>query len=127
MLQTRRAAASGRSGWERKFEPVSDRASHDDQRRRYLPTRAEAAADALGSVRAEGLDPSRAEPVLAAWARGELTDEQLEEARRLMLQDRDLAADQPLERVVRKDAANDPESGGAAAGQRQEGAIDASN
>jgi hypothetical protein len=38
-------------------------------------TRADAAADAIASVRAEGLDSGRAEPLLASWARGELTDE----------------------------------------------------
>ncbi|MGH2890624.1 MAG: antitoxin VbhA family protein [Solirubrobacteraceae bacterium] len=42
-------------------------------------TRAGAAADALGSVGAEGFDPGQAEPILAAWARGELTDAQLEQ------------------------------------------------
>ncbi len=53
-------------------------------------TRANAAANAIGSVRAEGLDPGRAEPLLAAWARGELTDEQLEQARLKLLNDRSL-------------------------------------
>jgi hypothetical protein len=48
-------------------------------------TRVQAAADALGSVRAEGLDPGRAEPLLTAWARGELSDAQLEEARLRLL------------------------------------------
>jgi len=37
-----------------------------------LPGRRQAAANALGSVRAEGLDPSSAEPDLAAWTRGEI-------------------------------------------------------
>lgn len=41
-------------------------------------SRRQAAADALGSVRAEGLEPGpRAEAVLAAWAAGQLTDDQL--------------------------------------------------
>ena len=40
---------------------------------------AQAAANALASVRAEGLDPSIAEPLLARWARGDLSDEQLDE------------------------------------------------
>lgn len=50
--------------------------------------RADAAANAVALVRAEGLDPGRAEPLLAAWARGELTDEQLEQARLRLLSDR---------------------------------------
>ena len=58
--------------------------------------RAQAAADAIGSVRAEGLDPGRAEPLLAAWARGELTDEQLEQARLRLLRDRSLSAEKLL-------------------------------
>jgi hypothetical protein len=53
-------------------------------------TRADAAANAVASVRAEGLDPGRAESLLAAWARGELTDEQLEQARLQLLNDRSL-------------------------------------
>jgi hypothetical protein len=59
-------------------------------------SRARATADALGSVRAEGLDPGRAEPLLAAWARGELTDEQLEQARLELLRDRSLSAEKLL-------------------------------
>lgn len=39
--------------------------------------RRHAAASALGSVRAEGLDPSSAERDLAAWTRGEITSQQL--------------------------------------------------
>jgi hypothetical protein len=58
--------------------------------------RAQAAADALGSVRAEGLDPGRAEPLLAAWARGELSDEQLAQARLQLLRDRSLSAEKLL-------------------------------
>jgi uncharacterized protein YmfQ (DUF2313 family) len=56
-------------------------------------TRVEAAANAIGSVRAEGLDPGRAEPLLAAWERGELTDEQLEQARLKLLSDRSLTVE----------------------------------
>lgn len=66
--------------------------------------RAKAAADALGSARAEGLDPDRAEPVLAAWARGELTDEHLEEIRQLMLRNRELTASELIAQVRRGDA-----------------------
>jgi hypothetical protein len=55
--------------------------------------RADAAANAIASVRAEGLDPGRAEPLLAAWGRGELTDEQLEQARLKLLSDRSLTAE----------------------------------
>lgn len=44
-------------------------------------TRQEAVDTALASVRLEGLDPSDVEPVLQRWARGELTDEQLAEAK----------------------------------------------
>ncbi|GEM_PF-973708 len=42
-------------------------------------TRERAAANALASVRAEGLDPGVAEPLLARWAREEITDAQLDE------------------------------------------------
>jgi hypothetical protein len=62
------------------------------------PTRAEAAADAVASVRAEGLDPGRAEPLLAAWARGDLTDAQLEQARLTLLNDRSLTVEELLSR-----------------------------
>ncbi|MGH2927219.1 MAG: antitoxin VbhA family protein [Solirubrobacteraceae bacterium] len=63
-------------------------------------TRPDAAADALASVRAEGLDPGRAEPLLAAWARGELTDAQLEQARSKLLTDRSLAVEELLEELL---------------------------
>jgi hypothetical protein len=63
------------------------------------PTRAEAAADAVASVRAEGLDPGRAEPLLAAWARGELTDAELEQVRLKLLNDRSLTAEELLSRT----------------------------
>ncbi len=42
-------------------------------------TRERAAANALASVRAEGLDPGVAEPLLERWAREEITDAQLDE------------------------------------------------
>ena len=42
-------------------------------------TRERAAANALASVRAEGLDPGLAEPLLARWASEEITDAQLDE------------------------------------------------
>lgn len=60
------------------------------------PTRADAAADALASVRAEGLDPGRAEALLAAWVRGELTDTQLEQASVKLLHDRALTVEELL-------------------------------
>ena len=59
-------------------------------------TRADAVADALGSVRAEGLDPRRAEPLLDAWARGELTDAQLDELSIRLLDDPRLTAEELL-------------------------------
>ena len=59
-------------------------------------TRANAAANAIASVRAEGLDPGRAEPLLAAWARGELTDERLNELSLRLMHDRELSAEELL-------------------------------
>jgi broad specificity phosphatase PhoE len=59
-------------------------------------TRAQAAADAIASVRAEGLDPARAEMLLAAWARGELTDRELEEVRIRLLSDHSLTVEEVL-------------------------------
>jgi hypothetical protein len=59
-------------------------------------TRAEAAADAIASVRAEGLDPGRAELLLSAWARGDLTDEQLEQVRLQILGDHSLTVEDLL-------------------------------
>jgi hypothetical protein len=53
-------------------------------------TRAQAAADAIASVGAEGFDPARAETLLAAWACGELTDRGLEKARLRLLSDNSL-------------------------------------
>ena len=64
----------------RRLRAVSKpRTASDSQVRAQPATRPEAAANAIASVRAEGLDPGRAETLLAAWARGELTDEQLEQ------------------------------------------------
>ncbi len=45
-----------------------------------MSSRREDAAEALASVRLEGLDPGEAEPILRRWAAGELTDAQLDEA-----------------------------------------------
>jgi hypothetical protein len=59
-------------------------------------TRAEATANAIASVRAEGLDPGRAQPLLSAWARGELSDEQLNELSLRLLHDRELTAEELL-------------------------------
>ena len=42
-------------------------------------SRKRAAANALASVRAEGLDPGVAEPLLDRWASEEITDAQLDE------------------------------------------------
>jgi Antitoxin VbhA len=42
----------------------------------------QAAENALASVRAEGLDPGVAESLLRRWARGELSDAQLDDAAR---------------------------------------------
>jgi hypothetical protein len=53
-------------------------------------TRKRAAANALASVRAEGLDPSIAEPLLDRWACEEITDAQLDEGIRR------IAAREPL-------------------------------
>jgi hypothetical protein len=47
-------------------------------------------------VRAEGLDPGRAEQLLSAWADGELTDERLEPARLRLLNDSSLTVDELL-------------------------------
>lgn len=47
-----------------------------------MTTRAQAAENALASVRAEGLDPVVAESLLRRWARGELSDAQLDDAAR---------------------------------------------
>lgn len=47
-----------------------------------MTTRLQAAENALASVRAEGLDPGVAEQLLDGWARGEISDAQLDEAAR---------------------------------------------
>jgi hypothetical protein len=45
-----------------------------------VTTRIQAAENALASVRAENLDPGVAEALLHRWARGELSDAQLDDA-----------------------------------------------
>jgi hypothetical protein len=45
-----------------------------------MTTRAQAAENALVSVRAEGLDPGVAQALLERWVRGELADGHLDEA-----------------------------------------------
>jgi len=55
-----------------------------------MTTRIQAAENALASVRAEGLDPGVAEALLDRWARGELSDAQLDNAAR------QLGAGEPL-------------------------------
>jgi hypothetical protein len=47
-----------------------------------MTMRAQAAENALTSVRAEGLDPGVAVALLGRWGRGELTDVQLDDAAR---------------------------------------------
>jgi Antitoxin VbhA len=47
-----------------------------------MTTRTQAAENALASVRVEGLDPGVAEALLRRWARGELSDAQLDDAAR---------------------------------------------
>lgn len=54
-------------------------------------SRRQVVADALGSVRVEGLEPgSRAEAVLDRWAAGELTDGQVAEARQRVARGEDI-------------------------------------
>jgi len=62
-------------------------------------TRAQAAADAVASVRAEGLDPAEAEVLLAAWSRRDISDEQLEEARLALLNEPSVTASELLSRA----------------------------
>jgi hypothetical protein len=62
-------------------------------------TRAQAAADAVASVRAEGLDPAEAEVLLAAWSRGDISDEQLEQARLTLLNEPSVTASELLSRA----------------------------
>ena len=59
-----------------------------------MTDRAQAAEQALASARLEGLDPTPVEPVLRAWAQGELTDAQLQEA------ERRAAAGEPLDDLL---------------------------
>ena len=47
-----------------------------------MTTRVQATENALASVRVEGLDPGVAEALLGRWARGELSDAQLNDAAR---------------------------------------------
>jgi hypothetical protein len=54
-------------------------ASNGSRPVRLKVSRKRAAANALASVRAEGLDPHVAEPLLDRWAREEITDAQLDE------------------------------------------------
>lgn len=76
-----------------------------------MASRSQAAADAIGSVRAEGLDPGRAGPILAAWARGALTDHQLQDVSRLMLHNRALTVSELIARVSRSDNPGSPAAG----------------
>jgi hypothetical protein len=57
-------------------------ASNGSRPVRSKVSRKRAAANALASVRAEGLDPHVAEPLLDRWARREITDAQLDEGAR---------------------------------------------
>ena len=50
-----------------------------------MATREEAAANALASVRLEGLDPGRAEAILSLWSQGQITDAQLKRIERRLL------------------------------------------
>ena len=56
-----------------------------------MMTREEAAAIGVATVRLEGLDPGEAGPLLQRWARGELTDEQLDQAYERLI------ADEPID------------------------------
>ena len=77
---------------------MDKRPSTSDGRRPPQPPvpRSQAAADAIASVRAEGLDPGRAEALLAAWERGEVTDEQLEQLSLRLLHDPEITVDELL-------------------------------
>jgi Antitoxin VbhA len=55
-------------------------AQRRESRIKSVTTRVQAAENALASVRAEGLDPGVAEALLGRWARGELSDAQLDDA-----------------------------------------------
>lgn len=52
--------------------------------------RKRAAANALASVRLEGLDPGRGGLLVERWARGELTDKQLAEGKRRLIADENI-------------------------------------
>jgi hypothetical protein len=54
-------------------------------------SRKQAATSALASVRAEGLDPGIAEPLLDRWASEEITDAQLDEGVRRIVAGESLA------------------------------------
>lgn len=104
-MSSRHAHAGGRAAVQdgmsvpaRRRLPVVSRPSRasDHGTPAVAAARADAAADALGSVIAEGLDPGRAEPLLSAWARGVLSDAQLEQARLRLLADRSITVEELL-------------------------------
>ena len=72
-LRAKAESASGSNGHS---------ASNGSRPVRSKVSRKRAAANALASVRAEGLDPHVAEPLLDRWAREEITDAQLDEGAR---------------------------------------------
>jgi Antitoxin VbhA len=57
--------------------------------------RERAAANALASVRAEGLDPAGAEPIVSAWKRGEITIDEMVEQTLALAAGRHGEPDQP--------------------------------
>jgi hypothetical protein len=57
-------------------------AQRHDSKIESVTTRVQAAENALASVRTENLDPGVAEALLHRWARGEVSDAQLDEAAR---------------------------------------------
>jgi hypothetical protein len=80
---TRTRGARPDRGRCRTFAPcASDHpaAQRRGSRIKSVTTRVQAAENALASVRAEGLDPGVAEALLGRWARGELSDAQLDDA-----------------------------------------------
>jgi antitoxin VbhA-like protein len=52
-------------------------ANPSESRTLTVAERERAAANALASTRAEGLDPAEVQPLLAAWARGEIDTDQM--------------------------------------------------
>jgi hypothetical protein len=64
------------------FKANGDSVSNGSRPVRSKVSRKQAAANALASVRAEGLDPHIAEPLLDRWASEEITDAQLDEGAR---------------------------------------------